>query len=1451
MDRIVFLISVIVSVSFLLLLPHRLWQLSQRRVETRDSWHGHVKAILAVVFYCLQITAELVAPNRFASPLLATASPIAAAGLIFLSRLEHKRSVRPSDLILIYLVSSLVCDVVQLMVPSLQPLDGCTGIVLRTQAVAKSLLIVTESLAKDSTLLDGGQPVPPEEKSSIFGRVFFLWVNPVLVDGYSTRLGSHNLPNIDHALSSEALRAAILRAWTETLSTSLPLILAKSLFTPFLSVILPRLCLLAFRYGQPLLISFAIRFVQSANETQDMGSFVILAAIFVYTGLAISTAVYQHGLNRLQVMIRGTLVGLLHEHSLAAPSELYGDGKVLSLATTEVEALETTAVMFHETWAQALEVIVGTYLLARQVGWLWPVPHVIIIVCSQISRYVAKNLKSRQTAWNFATQKRISMTTAVLGSVKSIKMLGIQDAIEEQILSLRHQELEKAKQVRWMMVIYNASANALGMFAPVSTIVLFAILATLSGRSLDTETAFPTIAILALVTHSANMVMTYVPRAVAAYASFERLQTSLQGARFDSPQEEAPRISSSRHSSSHPEPAISIRNLVVPSNHSGGKNILDGLNMEVLQGMVVACSGPVGGGKTVLVRTILGEIIPLATGMIKLSTRRVAYCAQTPWLPNQTIKQIIYGPAMDLDANPAWYTTVIRACCLEQDLAIVPGGDGTLVGGQGINLSGGQRQRMALARAVFQRCEIVVLDDPFSSLDGRTEEQIVQNLFGPEGLFRTLNTTVFWITNSTHHFEVADYVIILDGNIQEEGHWSQLKVKNHQIAKLIHHDDYDTPHPNEDTRRVTKAAAGNVSDASNANGDLSLYGYYFASAGVANVAFMMACNASCAFFMTFPQYWVKWWTQDEGNNTAFFVTGYALLYLMAWVSTNGIMSSTILRVAPNSGLSLHRRLLETILRAPLFYFSSTDIGVILNHFSQDIQFVDKQLASSMSALATQVFKLLVQVSILSTDQPIITITLPFCAAIVYVIQKVYLRTSRQLRVIELESRSAVYSNLLETTRGVETIRAFGWQREMAAENMRSLDLSQRPWYLLLCLQRWLNIVLDLFVAGVAVGMITLCVVLKGTTTGGQVGVALTVILVTNTTLLRLVESWTNVDISLGAIVRLRNVERDTPQEDGAHHGEDVMVGWPSAGKVKLDNISASYNENSQALINVNLEITPGQTVVICGRTGSGKSSFLLSLLGLLNIQSGTITVDGIDLSQVPKATIRGRCFVTISQDAFFLPDASLRFNIDPSGMVDDDELVGILRRAGLWLHLASGLLSPSGEHTHVEEAEALIGDGICDSDDGSGRLSNEIHDISSTRSGAVLDKPLSLLPTLSGGQTQLLALARGVAQVKAASRTDRPGHFNHPYSDNASPTKPIVLLDEVTSSLDAVTETAVYDMLLDEFTNRGHTAIMVTHKLGAFAARMRPGRDVVVWMNNGRVESVSPTITTPSSPHLV
>ena len=199
-----------------------------------------------------------------------------------------------------------------------------------------------------------------------------------------------------------------------------------------------------------------------------------------------------------------------------------------------------------------------------------------------------------------------------------------------------------------------------------------------------------------------------------------------------------------------------------------------------------------------------------------------------------------------------------------------------------------------------------------------------------------------------------------------------------------------------------------------------------------------------------------------------------------------------------------------------------------------------------------------QTLLVTLRQYYMAISIPFCIAGISALQRFYLRTSRQLRYLDLEEKSPIYSNFLETLEGLSTIRAFGWQLQSRKIGIDRLDKSQIPSYLICCIQRWLNLTLDLVIGVLGVGVITLAVKFKDTTNGGLIGVALVNILGLNRTLSRLVEAYTQLETSIGAVARIKNLEESTPSEDRPCENFIPPEDWPARGSIQFSNVIAAY-----------------------------------------------------------------------------------------------------------------------------------------------------------------------------------------------------------------------------------------------------------------------------------------------------
>lgn len=1402
------LISAACAAIFVSLLPIQLWRLRLSNIRTVPSSQRRLRAGLALSLSFVLFTYwtkcsrwNLQHEPNFALSLIS--STIAALSLSLLLCLEQQRPDRIPDMPARYLVASVICDIVYLIATSNLAGHGIISWPVILRCSIQSTLLAFEYGTRRSIVNVGSKHQTPQELRGLVSRLLFLWMNPILLQGYKNIFTQADMPPLDQDMMPGSTREAMIEAWSQRAKPetpkTLPLTLLRCLRIPFSAAIIPRLALIIFRYCQPPLINHSIKYVTVSPKAPDnyQGYWLIASSVGIYVGVALSTAAYQNSLNRLKLMTRSALIGLIHDHTMKLPSVAYDDSAATTLMSTDADSLEGIAEMVHETWAQIVEVLIGIWLLAGQVGWIWPLPLCLIYLCSHMSRFVAKHLHPGQKAWNNATQDRIAATSSVLKAMKIVKMLGFQDHLGHRIQTLRSLELRIASKLRWVMVYYNASANALGIFSPAITLIIFAMNSATYGRRLDTETAFTTIAILSMVTHPANMVMTMVPRIVAALSGFERIQTfllqpPLQANRGILPQASSIKFAWNPTSGQPVSSGTAIQISRVQIGHP--QVILEDININVPNGKVTVISGPTGSGKSTLLRLILGETIPVH-GSVALSTPHIAYCAQRPWLPNGTIRDVIYGA--NEKYSEKWYNEVIKACCLTYDIESLADGDQTRIGSRGLNLSGGQRQRVALARALFARCDVVLLDDTFSGLDGETEQAVFENLFGPSGLLKRLGTTVVLVSNSAQYFAAVDHIVVLsDRRVIDQGNWQHIITKASSIAKfssshvrkesVILSNNYNT------LSAQLRAKDETELDLARQTGDMALYGYYIGFIDLVNLFYLVSDTSIYSFCITMPQYWLRLWTELGESSTSFYVIGYFCLSVVSWVTTSAQAWVVLIRLAPQSGLRIHARLLKIIMSAPLSFFSDTDNGSILNRFSQDIQLVDKQLPSALQTIVTQVCKLVMQVIVLCMAEKWLTMLFPACILLVYVVQKVYLRSSRQLRYLELEARASVFSSFLESVEGLETIRAFNWSGTIIKRNIRSVEHSQRPEFLLLCLQRWLNLVLDLLAAGVATTAIIIAVVFREYISGAQVGIALNIMLVANTTLLKLVENWTVLEISLGAISRLKTLQSTTPLESGTDWSFEPPKNWPSNGRVEFQNITAGYNPDSVAIGNFSLDVSPGQKLIVCGRTGSGKSTLMLTLLRLLELRSGKILLDGIDISSVRLDLLRQRCFIVVSQDALLLHEETLRFNLDPDSSVSDNDLIVALTRANLWSHF-------------VESDKGVEGTIV----------------ISGFSDHAILDQKVSMFQELSVGQCQLFTICR--ALVKASTL-------------RASGVTPVVVLDEVTSSLDVATESAIYRIIDEEFTQKGHTVIIIAHRLSALHTKV--GRDAVVFMADGRLQEV-------------
>ena len=701
--------------------------------------------------------------------------------------------------------------------------------------------------------------------------------------------------------------------------------------------------------------------------------------------------------------------------------------------------------------------------------------------------------------------------------------------------------------------------------------------------------------------------------------------------------------------------------------------LLSDINLNILKGKLVIVVGPVGCGKSTLLKGLLGEV-PESEGFIEVLSSEIAFCDQTNWHMNGTISESIIGMS---SMDHTWYQSVIQACALNEDLKQLPKGDDTQIGSSGTALSGGQSQRIALARAVYANKRIILLDDTLTGLDATTEHKVFHNLLGQEGLLKKSNTTVVLVSSSSKRLPYADLIVALDadGKITEQGSFEELNASDGYVASFGHNNaqwTIETGAEDNDTaiteKKVEAYAESITPSLRNAEGDVKIYLYYIGTIGWFAAAIFGIVISTYAVFYSFQSIWVQWWSaannDDPNGNLGYWLGIYGLLAAGALIALVGSVWHMLINIMPKSGEGLHRDLLSTVLRAPMSFFTTTDVGVTINRFSQDLQLVDMDLP--LAALNTSVTLVLViaQMIIIGVESVYAAISFPICLVVFYLIQRFYLRTSRQMRLMDLEAKSPLYTQFVECLSGLATIRAFGWQKRLTEKNLDMLERSQKPFYLFWAIQRWLTLVLDLVVAGIAVLLITLVVALRGKISPGAVGVALYNVILFSQNIKLLLQFWTNLETHIGAVARIKTFTEDTKPEDQISEKDQPPDTWPAAGAIEFRNLFAAHKSSNLVLKDVSLSINAGSKVAICGRTGSGKSSLLASMFRMLDVCAGSVVIDGLNLATMPRQTLRKR-IIGVPQDTMLLP-GNVRFNLDPAEKSVDNHLIEVLKSVELW-----------------------------------------------------------------------------------------------------------------------------------------------------------------------------------------
>lgn len=957
--------------------------------------------------------------------------------MLALSCLEHSKAPRPSILLNAFLFLTLLLDIAQtrtLWLASVNIADINVSRVLTASTATKAIVIILESQHKSRWLQWDAKEHSPEETSGIYGLGAFIWLNRLFLTGFKKVLTMDDLFPLDQAMRSRRLQRLLLDKM-ETHGTrgqkfGLAKLLARVLSVPFLLVLGPRFALMGFNFCQPFLINSLLSYLQESHETRsaNTGYGLIGATLIIYPGIAVSTAFYEYYSQRFVWMLRGALSSCIYRKATQVRRSAAGDSAALTLMSADIEYIQIAFIGIPHTVSSALQVGLSAWLLSRQLGVAVVGPIVTVLVSILILAVISTFSGKAQEGWMKELQSRIGLTANAISNMKPLKISGLSGPVEILVQRLRLVELKAGEKFRlvllWTVVVAFVPSN-------ISPIMAF----TFTHDTLDITRAFTSISFLTLLTGPLVAVFQGLPQIIAGLVCLTRVQTYLeQEPRYDF-RESSFSCAPSNRGCLHDEGPLETSNasanasaVRITDGNFGweqGKLNLRDIELQVPQARLTMVIGPIASGKSTLCNVLLGEVPEFKGRVVQsLGSGLIGYCDQVPFLFNLTIRENILGFSQ---YNEARYNEVIEATLLVPDFAALPRGDLTTVGSNGICLSGGQRQRVSLARSLYLETNLCIFDDIFSGLDGETEKQVFSRVFGPEGLLRRRNTTAILCTHSIRHMPAADHIIALgtDGRVVEQGTFADLNLNGKYVQSLgvmaantpkeqqnlsLAPSILDELASLEEHRTKSSFTSSHVDLANRQIGDRTVYSHYLKNMKVSVLSAILISGAAVGFLSNYPQIWLNYWASDvtalhPSHQKGYWLGLYALLQVLCLLSLTVLCYFVLTKMIMQTGSALHEQALRTVISAPLKFLTETDTGILTNLFSQDMTLVDGDLPLSILNLVATCFMVIGMAAVVATSSPFLAISYPLLVLLLWTIQKFYLRTSRQLRLMDLEAKS--------------------------------------------------------------------------------------------------------------------------------------------------------------------------------------------------------------------------------------------------------------------------------------------------------------------------------------------------------------------------------------------------------------------------------------------------------------
>lgn len=715
---------------------------------------------------------------------------------------------------------------------------------------------------------------------------------------------------------------------------------------------------------------------------------------------------------------------------------------------------------------------------------------------------------------------------------------------------------------------------------------------------------------------------------------------------------------------------------------------LSDINLKINHGEFIVITGSIGSGKSSLLSAIQGNM-PRISGSIDINGDLVL-CAQ-PWIQNTTVRNNI---SFGIDFDRASYDQVVNVCALESDFDILPAGDQTEIGERGVNLSGGQKARINLARAVYRSTQldeinIVMFDDVLSAVDAKVGKHIMNECI--LGLLK--DKTRILATHQLSLIGSADRIIYLDTDSNFDiGTQEELIKRNEGFKNLMQfqmenakEEDPDKEEEEDEEVRVMEAelikkqttiiddSRGRLIEKEKVkeNGipKRLIWEYLKSGCGKAGpyviIGNLIMAITLTSFCTLFQNVWLSFWSTHKFDKADGFYIGIYIMITMCFVMCAIWQFCTIVYITNRSSTVLNIKAMEKIMHAPMAFFDTTPMGRIINRFTKDTDVLDNEIAEQCRLFCQGLGNMVGVLILCIIFLPWFAITVPFIVGYLILTFGYYQATAREVKRLEGVSRSLVFSNFDEVLHGMQTIKLYSCDSQFIDKNSNQINEMNESYLLSISLQRWFAISLHGCSATLNIIISMLCVSNAYPISAAASGLIISYLVQFSMQITSFSKAMGQIEQQLSSVERVCEYATELVQEATYQNDSncvEVRPTWPENGHIKFNNVSLRYRpELPFVLKNMTLDITPGEKIGICGRTGAGKSTIMTALYRLSEAEGGEMIIDGVNIQNIGLFELRSNLSI-IPQDPILF-HGTIRSNLDPFNQLEDSILNNALKLA--------------------------------------------------------------------------------------------------------------------------------------------------------------------------------------------